>query len=123
MEVEPACGLCSQLLYFVTGWWVARRIGSVKADILAGLWAGLFYGLVNFIISAVLFLGYLQTFRGDIDPGMQAYLLALIIVDDVSGFLLGFVLYGLLPGIIGGVLGGLFGWRRKMPPEAPAPVS
>lgn len=108
------------LLYFLTSWWIARRRASLKAGMLAGLWAGLFYGLINLIISVVLFLVLNSPlFSSGADPNMQAYFLALIIVDDVSGFLFGFVLYGLLPGIVGGVLGGLFGWLMKAPPETP----
>jgi hypothetical protein len=111
------------LLYGTVGWWTARRTGAVKTGFLAGLWAGLFYGLVNFVISAVQFLWLMQTFSTSSHDSdalrMQAYMTATILIDDISGFLFGFVLFGLLPGILGGICGGLFGRRFRVPPRTP----
>lgn len=111
------------LFYFIVGWWTARRTGAVKTGFLAGVWAGLFYGLINFVISAVQFLRLMPTFSTsghDSDAlHMQAYMTATILIDDISGFLFGFVLFGLLPGILGGIVGGLFGRRFRVPPRTP----
>jgi len=111
------------LLDFSVGWWTARRTGTVKTGVLAGFWAGLFYGLINFVLSAVQFLRLMPTFSTsghDSDAlRMQAYITATILIDDISGFLFGFVLFGLLPGILGGLVGGLFGRRFRVPPRTP----
>jgi len=108
------------LLYVTVGWWTARRTGAIKTGFLAGLWAGLFYGLINFVISAVNFLQLMRSFSTsghDSDAlRMQAYITVITLVDDSSGFLFGFVLFGLLPGILGGIFGGLLGRRFPVPP-------
>ena len=111
------------LLYITVGWWTARRTGAVKTGFLAGLWAGLFYGLINFIISAVQFLWLRPTFSTSGHESdalrLQAYLTATILIDDLSGFLFGFVLFGLLTGMLGGIVGGLFVRRFRVPPSTP----
>lgn len=107
-------------LYIIVGWWTARRTGIVKTGFRAGLWAGLFYGLINFVITAVNFLQLVRSFSTsghDNDAlHLQTYITAKIIIDDISGFLLGFVLFGLLAGILGGICGGLLGRRFPVPP-------
>ncbi|MBV9231876.1 MAG: hypothetical protein JOZ18_21380 [Chloroflexi bacterium] len=108
------------LLYVLLGWWTARRTGAVTTGFLAGLWAGLFYGLIHFVISAVQFLLLLPTFSTSSHEGaafrLQVYTTTIIFIDNISGFLFGFVLFGLLPGILGGIVGGLFGRHTKAPP-------
>jgi hypothetical protein len=113
------------LLYVTVGWWTARQTGAVKTGFLAGLWAGLFYGLINFVISAMNFLQFLRSFSTSGHESdalhMQTYLTAITIIDDISGVLFGLVLFGLLPGIIGGVIGGLLGRRFPVPPGTSLP--
>jgi len=108
------------LVYATVGWWTARRTGAVKTGFLAGLWAGLFYGLINFVISAVNFLQLMRSFSTtghDSDAlRLQAYIIATTLIDDISGFLFGFVVFGLLSGIVGGICGGLLGRRFPVPP-------
>jgi hypothetical protein len=107
------------LIYFLVGWWATRRTGYVKTGILAGL----FYGLISFIIAAVRFLLSMQTFSrsfsNPIYSHMQTYTLAKDLIDNISVFLFGFLLYGLLAGFVGGLLGGLFGSRFHVPPRTP----
>lgn len=108
------------LVYATVGWWTARRSGAVKTGFLAGFWAGLFYGLINVVISAVNFLQLMRSFSTtghDSDAlRMQAYITATTLIDDSSGFLFRFVLFGLLPGIVGGICGGFLGRRFPVPP-------
>jgi hypothetical protein len=108
------------IVYATVGWWTARRTGAVKTGFLAGFWAGLFYGLINFVISALNFLQLMRSFSTtghDSDAlGMQAYITATTLIDDISGFLFRFVLFGLLPGIVGGICGGFLGRRFPVPP-------
>ncbi|HEY6287262.1 MAG TPA: hypothetical protein VIX20_16470 [Ktedonobacteraceae bacterium] len=107
------------LLYLTVGWWTARRTGSVKTGILAGLWAGLFYGLINFVMATMHFLQYMRSFSISGQESdtfrLQSYLIATTLIDVFSGFLFGFVVYGLLPGILGGITGGFLGRRFPMP--------
>ena len=108
------------IVYTTVGWWTARRTGAVKTGFLAGFWAGLFYGLINFVISALNFLQLMRSFSTtghDSDAlRMQAYITATTLIDDISGFLFRFVLFGLLPGIVGGICGGFLGRRFPVPP-------
>lgn len=103
------------LLYITVGWWTARRTGTVRTGFLAGLWAGLFYGLINFVISAVNVLQLLRSFSPSGHESdalrMQAYITAITIIDSMSGILIGFVVFGLIPGIVGGIIGGILGQR------------
>jgi glucan phosphoethanolaminetransferase (alkaline phosphatase superfamily) len=107
------------LVYSTVAWWTARRTGAVKTGFLVGVWAALFYGLINFVIAAAHVLQYIRSFSisGHESDAlrMQAYISAIIIIDGISGVLFGFVVFGLLPGIVGGIIGGLLGRRYPAP--------
>lgn len=106
------------LFYVLVGWWTARRMGAVKTGFLAGLWAGLFYGLITFVFSTVQFLQLMGSFSSTSHDSfaayMYAYTFATTLTDDISGFLAGFVLFGLLAGMVGGICGGLLGRRFRV---------
>jgi hypothetical protein len=108
------------LPYVLVGWWTAQRTGSVKTGFLAGLWAGLFSGLITFFFSAVQFFqlmhSYSSTAHDSFAAQMYAYTFATTLADDLSSFLNGFVLFGLLAGMVGGVCGGILGRRFRVSP-------
>lgn len=113
--------------YTLVGWWTARRTGALKTGLLAGFLAGLFYTLINGVLSSVQFIQFLQHYSSTgydrFAAQMRAYTLTLYLVDTVSAFSISFLLFGLFAGLLGGFLGGLCGRRLRISPPQTSDIS
>jgi hypothetical protein len=118
--------LLSLAAYFGAGTLAARQTGWLSTGTFAGLWAGASYGVLNFIVSLIIFLqvalpralaiiGNSAAFLSNPDAARVG-----AIIGGVGIEILGFLLaIGLGAGM--GALGGLAGRRRS--PLRPPPVT
>ena len=113
--------------YFIAGMMASRQTGKVSTGTISGLWAGVFYGVLGFIITTILFLSI--TYPKLIDhynsvgyPSnvSQSAFKAGIVAGGVGLYFLGLIFaIGVGAGI--GALGGLLGrsQARKNAPLQP----
>ncbi|MBO0791373.1 MAG: hypothetical protein J2P36_10540 [Ktedonobacteraceae bacterium] len=96
------------LIYVIVGWWATQRTGRMRNGMLAGLWAGLFFGLISFIENSIDFLWFAHSLSS-IPAPYSDFSQPNVFVEQLTlfggSFLMSFLPLGLFAGIIGGLLG------------------
>jgi hypothetical protein len=108
-------------VFILAGWQAAKRTGQMATGVLAGLYAGIVYGLINLCLTSIVFLAFTAPDLASFHVDITSMLGSTIINNILTGMVLTGAVFGSLFGLIGGSLGRKEAGKKRLEYSSIAP--